>query len=318
MLAEGGTEYGHCVSIARGPSSLGPWESCPHNPILTHRSTDLPIQATGHADLVEDSNGHWWMVCLGIRPKGFHPCHVLGRETFLAPVTWVDDWPVVNGQGRIGLEMEGHPGLPIQNPEKSSNQDDFTDPSLAPHWNFIGNPDETVFGLESGQLRLRCAAPDLDTMGGQAWVGRRQQHFNFRAGCLLDFEPSSPDEEAGLTVFQNIHHHYEIAVTMDNGARILLVRKRIGSLQSVTAELPAPPGPLHLFIEGTASRYRLGYLNAQGESLVLDEGECRYLSTEVGGKFTGVYLAMYATSHNTRSTNEASFAWFDYDPTPET
>ena len=38
--------------------------------------------------------GGW--CCLGVRPKGMNDgFHVLGRETFLVPVDWVDGWPVV-------------------------------------------------------------------------------------------------------------------------------------------------------------------------------------------------------------------------------
>ena len=50
MIAEGGTEYGHMVTIARSKQPFGPFESHPDNPILTHRSSASPIQATGHAD----------------------------------------------------------------------------------------------------------------------------------------------------------------------------------------------------------------------------------------------------------------------------
>ena len=55
MIAEGGTEYGHMVTLARSDSPWGPFEPCPRNPILTHRETenDMPVQGTGHADLVE-------------------------------------------------------------------------------------------------------------------------------------------------------------------------------------------------------------------------------------------------------------------------
>ena len=84
LVAEGGTERGHAVSIARGPSPTGPWESCPANPILSHRSTSSPIQNTGHGDLIEAPDGSWWMVVLGVRPRGVTPgFHVLGRETFV-------------------------------------------------------------------------------------------------------------------------------------------------------------------------------------------------------------------------------------------
>lgn len=64
----------------------GPFESCPVNPILSHRSLKSPIQATGHGDLVQSPDGRWWLVFLGIRLHGYPPCYHLGRETFLAPV----------------------------------------------------------------------------------------------------------------------------------------------------------------------------------------------------------------------------------------
>lgn len=86
FIAEGGTEYGHMETVARSKRPEGPYESCPDNPILSHRSIQSPIQATGHADLVQTPDGDWWAVFLGIRPVGYPFRHHLGRETFLAPV----------------------------------------------------------------------------------------------------------------------------------------------------------------------------------------------------------------------------------------
>ena len=101
LLAEGGTEYGHMVTMQRADSPFGPYEACPHNPILSHRDNpDGSIACTGHADLEVDQNGNWWLVCLGIRPsctpqRGLK-LHHLGRETFLSPVIWNEEgWPVV-------------------------------------------------------------------------------------------------------------------------------------------------------------------------------------------------------------------------------
>jgi xylan 1,4-beta-xylosidase len=85
LIAEGGTERGHTVTIARGPAPDGPFEADPDNPFLTARSTDWPVQNTGHADLVERADGTWAVVFLGVRPWGTTPSwHVLGRETFAA------------------------------------------------------------------------------------------------------------------------------------------------------------------------------------------------------------------------------------------
>ena len=76
MLAEGGTEYGHMETIQRSRNIWGPYEQGgPYQPMLTHRDEFrnpiyAGIQATGHADIIEDQNGRWWLVCLGIRPIG--------------------------------------------------------------------------------------------------------------------------------------------------------------------------------------------------------------------------------------------------------
>ena len=58
LLSEGGTEYGHMITMARAKSPWGPFEPCARNPLLTHRSHYSPIQAVGHADLVESAAGH--------------------------------------------------------------------------------------------------------------------------------------------------------------------------------------------------------------------------------------------------------------------
>ena len=93
LVAEGGTDRGHAVSIARGLSPTGPWETNPGNPVITATGTENPVQNLGHADLLETPDGTA-MVLLGVRPAGFGlGISALGRETFTAPVRWVDGWP---------------------------------------------------------------------------------------------------------------------------------------------------------------------------------------------------------------------------------
>jgi len=90
MISEGGTSYGHMITIARSDSPWGPFEPNPDNPILTHKDREgNQFRALGHGDLVETPDG-WWIVFLGIRPQGGHYNH-LGREMFLAPLEWNED-----------------------------------------------------------------------------------------------------------------------------------------------------------------------------------------------------------------------------------
>ena len=114
VAGHGGTFHNHAVSVWRSKDIFGPYEANPDNPILTHR--DLPpdheLTSVGHADFVQTQYGEWWMVYLGRRPYG-GKIHILGRETFLSPVDWNGEWPVVNPEGKSGRGELAHkmPGL---------------------------------------------------------------------------------------------------------------------------------------------------------------------------------------------------------------
>lgn len=231
MIAEGGTEYGHMVTIARSNDPYGPYEPCPDNPILSHRSLKSSIQATGHADLVQTPDGSWWAVCLGIRPVSYPMRHHLGREVFLAPVTWTSEgWPVIGAGGKIEPVMD-KPKLPeVRWPEKGS-RDDFDEAELRFDWTFLRNPKRESWSLQEspGHLALRGNQASLDDTGSPAFVGRRLSHFSCSIAAALEFEPVNEGEEAGLTVYMNEKYHYDLAVKERNGCKAVLFRRTVGT-----------------------------------------------------------------------------------------
>jgi alpha-N-arabinofuranosidase len=318
MIAEGGTEYGHMETIARAASPWGPFEPCPHNPIFSHRNRSQdPIQATGHADLVECSDGSWWLVCLGIRMHlRYLQFHHLGRETFLAPVTWDEaGWPRVNGDGTIPLEGEGPSAFGGQT-TPAVERDEFDRADLSAIWNHRRNPLRENYSLTDrpGWLRLVGGSHALDSeLGSPTFVGRRQQHFDCRFAALVDFEPRSEQEEAGLTAFMSPQHHYELRITRSNGARRVELFRRIGDLAAVTAAQPIASGPVELEIRADPKLYRFGFRQG-GSFKEIGSGSTRYLSKEVAGGFGGVYLGLYASGNGTRSGAAADFDWCVYEP----
>jgi len=80
----GGTDVHHRSTIQRGPSPSGPWENNPANPILFNGANlSLPVQDTGHADIVKAPDGSWWGVALGVRPQQSNFSHIqLGGSLF--------------------------------------------------------------------------------------------------------------------------------------------------------------------------------------------------------------------------------------------
>ena len=315
MIAEGGTEYGHMETIARSKSPWGPYESCPNNPILTHRHrSGHPIQATGHADLIEAHDGTWWIIFLGIRPNGYPPCYHLGRETFIAPVRWTNEgWPVVYKDGTVELEMEAE--CLQQYPCKTEDtRDDFDSPTLKMCWNFLRNPYDKDWSLtdRTGWLRLKGSKITLNDIDSPAFIGRRQQHFNFIAKTLIEFNPKNEQEEAGLTIYMNNRHHYEIGVTRLEDKKYVFVRRRIGDLSVIVTKEVIEDNNLILIIEGDKDKYTFSYKLSSSPLKTLITGETRYLCTEVAGGFTGIYLAIYATGNGQECACPADFDWFEY------
>jgi alpha-N-arabinofuranosidase len=322
LLSEGGTEYGHMITMARAKTPWGPFEPCARNPLLTHRSLKSPIQAVGHADLVETADGAWFAAFLGVRPHGYPPCHHLGRETFLAPVTWeADGFPNIGDAGRVGLEMQTP--LELAAPLEEPARDDFTSPKLALAWNYLRNPDPRHYSLDErpGFLRLRGAAAGLDDEASPAWLGRRQCHFGVRAATCLEFSAATEREEAGLVVRMNERHHYELFLTRRADAPCVVVRRRIGSLRAEVAQRALTTDEARrvvLAIDAERDRYVFSCGSTATDLFPLGEGETRYLSTEVAGGFTGVYFAMYASGNGAPCASPADFDWFEYFPKPET
>jgi len=312
--------------MARSDSPWGPFEPCPRNPILTNRQTenDVPVQGTGHADLVEAPDGSWWMVLLAFRPvSGYF--HHLGRETFLAPVTWdADGWPVVNGGQPIGLGVKAA-GLPPHTFPTPPIRTGFDAP-LGPEWNYLRNPDASSYSLDTrpGWLTLGGRTTPLGAAASPTWVGRRQEHLSGRVATLVDFVPRSDGEEAGLSVYMNPDHRYEMGVRRAGGRRQVFLRQRIGPhLEAVTASADLDGAePIVLQVGCTPGEYAFSYgLAVSGKPQVatkpLGKAAARYLSSEVAGGFTGVYFGLYATGNGTPASALAHFGWFDVEPGEE-
>ena len=318
LISEGGTEYGHMVTIARSDSPWGPFEPCPRNPILTHRNThqEQPTQGTGHADLVQDHEGRWWMVFLAFRPQN-GMFHHLGRETYLAPVTWDGDgWPIVNGGQPVPLEV-AVAGLPARSWPTAPVRREFDGP-LDLEWAYLRNPDRAAYSLSErpGWLGLRGRAATLADEAAPTFVGRRQEHLSVRVSTRVAFDPTRPGEEAGLTVFHNGQHRYDLVIRRGVSGREAVVRQTIGPfLSAVTASTPlGAPGTVDLEVVATPTEYAFFATDASGTRRQLGRASSRYVSSEVAGGFTGVFFGLYATGTGSAALAPAYFDWFEYSP----
>ncbi len=317
LIAEGGTFHDHAVTIARSRAITGPYEGNPRNPILTHRhlGKDYPIICTGHADLVETSNGEWWMVLLACRRYGgYH--YNLGRETFMLPVCWEDDWPIASpGSGKIEASYP-KPNLPNHPWPTKPVRDDFEDEQLDLCWNFLRTPVKPFWSLAErpGYLRLRLQLERLSELVTPSFIGRRQEHISFEAETVMEFLPTKPGECAGFVLLQNHDYHYRFVHTClaDDVTVVRLVQRKTGQ-ETILAEMPTQAERLYLKVTAHEQAYSF-FVATQPDAWIAlyENADGRVLSTTVAGGFTGSYLGMYASSNGQPSEAVADFDWFDY------
>lgn len=317
LISEGGTEYGHKVTIARSRDIDGPYEENPANPILTHinkNAQNSPIQGTGHADLIQAPDGSWWMVCLAFRPQsGSH--HLLGRETYLAPVRWDKNaWPVVNGDGTIALQMDV-PTLPQHPLAPKPARTDFKNGKLGPEWVHIRNYHPENYTFASGNLRLKATPVNLNNgKGSPTFAGRRQEHIDFTATTSMQLKKAASGDEAGLTVYMFESSHYDLLVKqLADGKQAVVLRYQLNELTHTEKEVILPQGKVQLRVKGSNEIYSFEYATNGKDFKELGRMNTRYISTETAGGFTGIMLGLYAVSGSQTSKAYADFEYFDYE-----
>jgi xylan 1,4-beta-xylosidase len=197
VTAVGGTSgpvTGHMVIAARSASIHGPWEHCPHNPLVRTLGTAEPWWSRGHATLVEGPAGDWWMVYHGYE-NGFR---TLGRQTLLEPMEWTEDgWFRALG-GDLSKPLAKPKGGKA-GPSGRALSDDFKRDRFGLQWAFHDPaPDEmrraryTAQGLH---IAGRGASP-ADSRPLTCTVGDR----NYEVELALELDGQA---EGGLLLFYN-------------------------------------------------------------------------------------------------------------------
>ena len=314
LIAEGGTELGHGVTIARSRDIYGPYTPAPHNPILSNfrmAAQGSKIQGVGHADLVEAPAGSWWIVALGYRTMA-NGMHTLGRETLLAPVRWDEGaWPVVNANGTIDINMDAELLPEVAMPRPAAATDFTRTKALGPQWVYLRNPVEANYRLSGKGLTLTATPVTLDDPQSPTWVGVRQTSHDFSATTTLSLPKTAPEgTRAGLTVYMDGGSHYDVAVeSIGDGRQEVACTLRLNAITHRFDAIPLQPGkPVQLRVEGEEDMYSFSFSTDGGRNWTpLGRANARYLATETAGGFTGITIGLFATGPE---ATEATFKNF--------
>lgn len=321
--AEGGTSVNHSQVVLRSKDVWGPYVPYEKNPILTQR--DLPedrpdpITSAGHADLVEGPNGQWYAVFLAVRPyEGDY--YNTGRETFLAPVTWKDEWPIINPNDKLIpytfteniKEVKQKGALP------QSGNFDYTltfDKKLDPSLLFLRTRDESSYSLSKQKgLSLKLKPETIMEMGNPSFIGKRQQHLYSTADVSMTFDATSENEKAGLVIFQDEKHFYYLCRSkVGTQHMIQLFKSTETSTMELLAQTPITAKSVKLRIQSEGDKYSFHYsIKGNKFDVLKSDVEGKFLSTKTAGGFIGCIYGMYATSSGKPSENTASFKFLRY------
>jgi len=201
VSAVGGTAgppTSHMVTLARSRSIHGPWEHCPHNPIVRTRSADEPWWSRGHASVVEGPGGDWWMVYHGYE----NGMRTLGRQALLEPIEWTPDgW--FRARGATLAQPLRKPRGGAKSVAGLALSDDFSGDRLGLQWSFHapGADSAQRVRLENGSLVIRGKGQALgDCSPLCCLVGDR----SYEASVEIDVSGAG---HGGLALFYDDHAH---------------------------------------------------------------------------------------------------------------
>ena len=311
MIAEGGTELGHMETIFRSPDPFGPFEPFRDNPILTARDENRPyLCAAGHADIVEDTEGRFWMVFLCFRTVDAK-FHHLGRETSIVPLSWEKGtWPQVLGGKAPAQYIYCYPEREVvQEFPQDSFYDDFCTGRRL-DWNTLRKHFDG-YSIGKNGLLLYGNEFSLSDQETPAFLGIRQRHMVFEAVCKMEFSPVLETEEAGLCLFYSMDAWYGLRITKKGKACVLSLFRHIHDMETESFCAELKEGSAVLAVRGDEEFYHFGLIR-ENEFQELAKADVRLLSTEVNRGFTGVYIGLYASGNGNHCQKPAVFQNFQY------
>jgi beta-xylosidase len=212
VTAEGGTSgptTSHMAVLARSRSPLGPWENSPLNPLIHTSSAREPWWSTGHATLIDDGHGRWFLVY-----HGYENGHRnMGRQILLSPVEWTaDGWlkpvqPMAKGSA------------PAIVPNHRIHSEDFSKPELSLEWQFSGIASKDDYRIKDGAVTFQAEADKLKVLHTQA------ADHNYEASVKLD---AAPGAEAGLILFYGPNAYVGIGTSAGRVFNLQMARSARG------------------------------------------------------------------------------------------
>lgn len=339
MCAEGGTGYGHSVTMGRAKDIWGPYEKDPENPIVTsapgsfyerhdpdhlkprYFNPNSVLQKSGHGSYVETQQGEVYLVHLCARPFVPELHCTLGRETAIQKMEWTSDgWLRLHGGGNLAKEEVEPSSLSEHQVEKIPDFDDFDAPILGKQYYAPRIARESFTNLTDrpGWLRMR-GQESRTSLNKVSIIARKLTSVYAKVTAKMDFSPEIHQHSAGLILYYdnmnyvNLRKYYSEKL---NSPAISIIHLENGIKTEVAdTRMAVSDQPLYfrLTIQGRTSYFEWSYdgtryqrIGTTFDTTKFSDEYCQY------GEFTGAFVGI-TCADRVFHQQYADFDFFQYE-----
>lgn len=338
MCAEGGTGYGHSVTMGRSKNVWGPYEGDPTNPIVTsipgdfyerhdpdhlkpkYYNPESILQKSGHGSYVETQLGEVYLVHLTARPFVPELRCTLGRETAIQKMIWTDDgWLRMADGSNLAKEFIEESKLPEYKLPQIPSFDDFDSGELGIQYYSPRIMPTSFADVKSrpGYVRIR-GQESRCSLNKVSILARKLTSVYATITTKMEFKPEVHQHSAGLIMYyDNMNYIYLRKYYSDtlNSSAISIIHLENGEkIEFINTRVKVDDSPIYfrLKINGRSSYFEWSYNGENYERIgkVFDTTKfsdeyCKY------GEFTGTFVGI-TCADRVLHKHYADFDFFDY------
>ena len=338
MCAEGGTGYGHSVTMGRAKNIWGPYEKDSMNPIVTsipgdfyerhdpdhlkpkYYNPESKLQKSGHGSYIETTSGEVYLVHLTSRPFVPELRCTLGRETAIQKMKWTkDNWLRMEDESNLAKEYVSESKLEEHLVSSIPSFDDFDSNELGLQYYAPRISPLSFADVKSRQGYVRIRGQESRTsLNKVSILARKLTSVYARITTKMEFYPEVHQHSAGLIMYYdnmnyiNLRKYY--SETLGQSALSIIHLENGEKTEFLNTRIPIKDIPIYLrlYIQGRKSYFEWSYdeKNYQRIGKVFDTTKfsdeyCKY------GEFTGTFIGL-TCADRVKHKHYADFDFFEY------
>lgn len=338
MCAEGGTGYGHSVTMGRAKNIWGPYEKDSMNPIVTsipgdfyerhdpdhlkpkYYNPESKLQKSGHGSYIETTSGEVYLVHLTSRPFVPELRCTLGRETAIQKMKWTkDNWLRMEDESNLAKEYVSESKLEEHLVSSIPSFDDFDSNELGLQYYAPRISPLSFADVKSrpGYVRIR-GQESRTSLNKVSILARKLTSVYARITTKMEFYPEVHQHSAGLIMYYdnmnyiNLRKYY--SETLGQSALSIIHLENGEKTEFLNTRTPIKDIPIYLrlYVQGRKSYFEWSYdeKNYQRIGKVFDTTKfsdeyCKY------GEFTGTFIGL-TCADRVKHKHYADFDFFEY------